>query len=137
MKEKEIIITNELSELGRITSELEILGEVWGWSAKIIFNINLVIEELITNIIFYAYRDKDQHKITIGFELDNNVLIIRIVDDGMEFNPLLSDEPDDLNKSIEERKIGGLGIHFVKKLMDNVEYQRCEKKNVLTLIKKL
>ncbi|MCX6235727.1 MAG: ATP-binding protein [Bacteroidetes bacterium] len=137
MKEKEIIITNELSELSRITSELEILGEVWDWSAKIIFNINLVIEELITNIIFYAYRDKDKHKITIGFNLDNNILRIRIEDDGVEFNPLLSNKPDDLNKSIEERKIGGLGIHFVRKLVDNVEYQRYEKKNVLTLIKKI
>jgi anti-sigma regulatory factor (Ser/Thr protein kinase) len=137
MKEKEIIITNELSELSHITSELEILGEVWGWSSKIIFNVNLVIEELITNIIFYAYRDKDKHKIAIGFDLDNNILRIRIEDDGMEFNPLLSNEPGDLNKSIEERKIGGLGIHFVKKLMDNVEYQRCGEKNVLTLIKKI
>jgi anti-sigma regulatory factor (Ser/Thr protein kinase) len=69
--------------------------------------------------------------------LENDTLRIRLEDDGMEFNPLLSDEPEDLDKPVEDRKIGGLGIHFVKKLMDNVDYHRYENKNILTLIKKI
>jgi anti-sigma regulatory factor (Ser/Thr protein kinase) len=97
----------------------------------------VVLEELITNTIFYAYRDKKKHDITIDFMLENDTLRIRLEDDGMEFNPLLSDEPEDLDKPVEDRKIGGLGIHFVKKLMDNVDYHRYENKNILTLIKKI
>ena len=135
MKEKQINISNALPELEHLAGELEMLGEEWGLPAKVVFNLNLVLEELITNTIFYGYRDKDAHQILIDFLIENNVIKVTIEDDGVEFNLFLSETPDDLNKPIEDRKIGGLGIHLVKKLMDDYEYQRNNNKNIIILVK--
>jgi anti-sigma regulatory factor (Ser/Thr protein kinase) len=135
MKEKQINISNALPELEHLARELEMLGEEWELPTKVVFNLNLVLEELITNTIFYGYRDKDAHQILIDFLIENNMIKVTIEDDGVEFNPFLSETPDDLNKPIEDRKIGGLGIHFVKKLMNAYEYRRNNNKNIIILIK--
>jgi anti-sigma regulatory factor (Ser/Thr protein kinase) len=116
---------------------LEMLGEEWQLPSKVVFNLNLVLEELVTNIIFYGYRDDESHQIQIDFGLENEVIEVIIGDDGIEFNPFLLDAPDDLNKPIEERKIGGLGIHFVKQLMDKYDYQRNNNRNKIILVKHL
>ncbi len=137
MNQKQIIITNTLSELDHLADWLEMLGEEWQLPSKAVFNLNLVLEELVTNIIFYGYRDKESHQIQIDFWLEKEMIKITIEDDGKEFDPFLLDTPDDLDKPIEERKIGGLGIHFVKKLMDKYEYQRNNNRNKIILVKHL
>ena len=76
MKNRKIIITNHLSELETLTVELEAIGEDWGIITKHIFNLNLVLEELITNIIFYAFDDKKTHQIYIDLSLENNNLSV-------------------------------------------------------------
>jgi anti-sigma regulatory factor (Ser/Thr protein kinase) len=137
MNRKQIIITNSLSELEHLAGWLEMLGEEWQLPSKVVFNLNLVLEELVTNIIFYGYCDDESHQIQIDFGLENEVIEVIIGDDGIEFNPFLLDAPDDLNKPIEERKIGGLGIHFVKQLMDKYDYQRNNNRNKIILVKHL
>jgi len=102
--------------------------------------IELSLDELLTNIISYGYNDNDSHLITVDLWLegedDSKFVIIRLVDDGVKFNPLEKKEVD-LDLPLEEKQIGGLGIHLVKKLMDELHYERREDKNVLTLKKKL
>lgn len=134
---KEINISNDIFELGKINHELEKLAENWSLSTKDVFEINLALEELITNIIFYAYTDELEHRILLNFVKSGNKLTITLIDNGKAFDPIEAEVPVDINKPLEERKIGGLGIHLVKKLMDDVSYCRKDNKNILTLKKKL
>ncbi|MFZ4463385.1 MAG: ATP-binding protein [Bacteroidales bacterium] len=136
MFKKEISIKNQLTQLEVLVNELEILSEEWELPMSISLNLNLVLEELITNTIFYGYEDQNEHFIQIEISIENQVITMRITDDGKEFNPLLMAEPD-IELSVEERKIGGLGIHFVRKLMDEVTYFRSAEKNILTLKKSI
>ena len=136
MLEKNITIVNQVEQLEDLAGILETVSEEWDIPMKVSLNLNLVLEELITNIIFYGYDDKNEHLIYIRLYKKDNEIEIQIEDDGKEFNPLLVAEPD-IDESIENRKIGGLGIHFVRKIMDSMNYRRSDDKNILTLTKNI
>ena len=136
MLEKNITIINQVEQLEELAGILETVSEEWDIPMKVSLNLNLVLEELITNIIFYGYDDKNEHLIYIRLYKKDNEIEIQIEDDGKEFNPLLVAEPD-IDESIENRKIGGLGIHFVRKIMDDMNYRRSDGKNILTLTKNI
>ena len=95
---------------------------------------NLAIEELVTNCIKYAYDDGNEHIIEIELKLSAGELVVTVKDDGHPFNPLESAEPD-TSLPVEDRQIGGLGIHLLRKMSDRMEYARVESKNQLTLRK--
>ena len=99
-------------------------------------NINLALEELISNIIFYGYEDHNEHLIYVHFAIEDGYLITVIEDDGKAFNPLERPEVD-TSTLLDDKPIGGLGIHFVKNLMDDLKYERVADKNTLTLTCKL
>ena len=105
-------------------------------SADMTARINMVIDELVNNIISYAYADSDEHEIHIQLRCDAQQLEITIADDGIAYDPTRQDAPD-ISRSLEEREIGGLGIHLVHGIMDEVLYQRSGEKNIVTLTKKL
>ncbi|MCK5205889.1 MAG: ATP-binding protein [Desulfobacterales bacterium] len=113
---------------------MEKFGQSLGLSKKCIFEANLALDELFTNIISYGFDDKNEHTIKITISLQNDELVFNIEDDGIPFNPTKVETPD-LECTIEECRIGGLGIHLAKNLMDAVCYQRCKDKNILTLKK--
>ncbi|NOQ18634.1 MAG: ATP-binding protein [Desulfobacterales bacterium] len=115
---------------------MEKFGQSLGLSKKCIFEANLALDELFTNIISYGFDDKNEHTIKITISLRNDELVFNIEDDGIPFNPTKVETPD-LECTIEECRIGGLGIHLAKNLMDAVCYQRCKDKNILTLKKKI
>ena len=96
--------------------------------------VSIEIENMLNNIITYAYSDEDEHNIEIKVELSGDRLTVSITDDGIPFNPFGVETPD-TGLSLEERKIGGLGVHLVRKVMDKVSYQRRIDKNVITLVK--
>ena len=129
-------LKSKLSELDTLCQNLEKFGQSIGLSSKCMFEANLALDELFTNIISYGFNDNKEHTIEIEISLQNNKLIFHIEDDGIPFNPIEVDEPD-LECTIEECKIGGLGIHLAKNLMDEVCYQRCKEKNILTLKKNI
>ena len=134
MADKNICIINQLDQLDHLAHSLEEISDEWKIPLNIALNLNLVLEELVTNIIFYGYEDKDEHEIRINLSYKNNTIKVQIEDDGRQFDPLQAPEPD-TEKSIEERKIGGLGIHFVRTIMDDVNYLRLGNKNRLTMTK--
>ncbi len=136
MAEKTITLINQIAQLEVLADAIESLAAEWEISMSISLNLNLVLEELVTNIIFYGYEDAGEHKILIHLSFEDTILEVRIEDDAKEFNPLLHAEPD-VNAPIEEREIGGLGIHFVRKIMDDMTYERLANKNVLILKKKI
>jgi len=127
-------LKSNLSELDALCQNLEKFGQSMGLSKKCIFEANLALDELFTNIISYGFDDKNEHTISITIALQNDDLVVHIEDDGIPFNPTNAETPN-LECSIEECRIGGLGIHLAKNLMDEVCYQRCKDKNILTLKK--
>jgi len=133
MNEWKLIIKNKLSEIAKVVETIDILAEKWDLPMKIAFNLNLAIEELITNTISYGYQDQAEHQIEIFFALSGKSLSIIISDDAKAFNPLEGEHSPDLDTSIEEKKIGGLGIFFAKNIMDSMSYKYENKKNILSL----
>lgn len=129
-------LKSKLSELDTLCQHLEQFGQSIGLSQKCLFEANLALDELFTNIISYGFDDDKVHTIEITISLQNDKLVFNIEDDGIPFNPTMVDTPD-LECTIEECKIGGLGIHLAKNLMDEVCYQRCKEKNILTLKKNI
>ena len=129
-------LKSSLSELDRLCQNLETFGKQFGFSKKLIFEINLALDELFTNIISYGFKDDDEHVITVTLTPQNDELCLCIEDDGRPFNPIDFETPD-VTCSVEDCRIGGLGIHIMKRLMDEVCYQRCGDKNVLNLKKKV
>lgn len=128
-------LKNDLSELEQLCQNCEDIGRSVNISDKSIFEMNLALDELFTNIISYGFTDNQEHTIKISITIDEDLLQMRIEDDGVPFNPLESKTPD-FQCGIEECKIGGLGIHLIKKLMDDIQYQRVSGKNILMLRRK-
>jgi serine/threonine-protein kinase RsbW len=129
-------LKSDLSELDKLCENLETFGNRFGFSKKLIFEINLALDELFTNIISYGFKDGKEHIVKVTLTPQNDELCLCIEDDGKPFNPIEFETPD-VSCSVEECKIGGLGIHIMKKLMDEVCYERCGNKNVLNLKKKV
>ena len=127
-------LRNSLSELDTLGQSLQQFGEALGLSKKALFQICLAMEEVVSNIISYGYTDDAVHWIKIAILHEQGILIIRLEDDGIPFDPLWAQEPD-CECPVEERKVGNLGIHLCKKVMDDMIYERCGNKNILTLKK--
>ena len=131
-----LTLKNDLSELARIAREIEAYGESHGWPVKWILNLNISLDELITNIVSYGYQDCEEHEIRVTLTDRGGSLMVVLEDDGIAFNPLTSTPEPDLDASIEERRIGGLGVYFVKTLMDEATYERVGNRNRITLIQR-
>jgi len=135
-KIKHFVIQNQIEELTTLAEQIDNLSEEWEISRALAMNINLVIEEAISNIIFYAFADKDKHLIKISISLENKRLTIRITDDGIPFNPLVQQQPN-IYLSAEERPVGGLGIFLISQIMNELNYTRNGNENILTLKKSI
>ena len=134
-EELEIKLNNKVSELERFNQTLTEFGQRHGLAPKVVHDLNLALEEILTNIISYGYTDNREHEIKVRLSVQPGEVKAEVEDDGQPFNPLEAPEPDTA-KSLEERTIGGLGIHLVRKLMDDLEYKRQGERNLLTMKKK-
>jgi len=134
-KHKQLKIRNDISELNRVVAFLDELEEKWKFPAHLKSSINLVLEEALTNIIFYAFDKNTENEITIELETEGNQLEIILTDSGKPYDPTQQKEPD-INLSAEDRPIGGLGIFLIKQMMDQVSYQRIDNTNQLSMVKK-
>ncbi len=133
---KEIVIKNEIAELERLAVFVEEVSECLALDAETTMNLNLALEEVVSNVILYAYPQKMGENITVMASSDDKVLVFTITDKGEEFDPTKVEEAD-ITLSAEDREIGGLGIFIVKNIMNEVTYQRLDGKNVLTLKKNI
>jgi len=104
--------------------------------ASVDYLANLAIEELATNSIKYGYDDAGEHVIEFELRIAHGEMVLVVTDDGHPFNPLDFKEPD-MRLPIEEKPIGGLGIHLLRKMADKMEYIRQDGKNRVTLRKSL
>ncbi len=128
-------LKNKISELEKLTLFIDDVCESAGVDSATAMNINLALEEAVSNIIFYAYPGgESEHTITVRYSMKDNELHFDIYDRGIPFDPTAKADAD-VSLNAEERKIGGLGIFLVKQIMDRVEYQRKGDENILKLTK--
>ncbi len=129
-------IANDVAELSRVAETVDVYCDETGIPTDVAFKINVVLEELLMNTISYGFTDGKPHEIAVTIDRHDETVTIEIDDDGVAFDPLQAPPPD-LDAPIEERQIGGLGIHFVKTMMDTVEYRRADGRNHMTLTKRI
>lgn len=131
----EITIANQGSELARVAGLLDRLGAERHLAPEMVADMQVALDEVLTNITKYAYTDNAEHKIHICLRVLDNVLEAVIEDDGAPFDPLAIPAPD-VSAPLHERRVGGVGIHFVRNLMDEVTYDRAGARNRLVLRKR-
>ena len=131
---KELRIKNQISELEKVAQFVEEIGEELGLSMELQMNLNLVMEEMVTNVIFYAYPEGEVADIELLAKSDGKELTFVLSDQGKEFDPTAKEDTD-LDVNPADRDLGGMGIFIVKNIMNKVTYQRLEGKNLLTMTK--
>jgi serine/threonine-protein kinase RsbW len=129
-------LRNDLSELETLRKRLEQFKADAGIPDKALLEINLVLDELFTNVVSCGFRDMDAHHVEIRLARHGEWVTICVQDDGVPFNPAVAAAPDK-NCPVEERRIGGIGIHLVKRLTDEMTYRRQGACNIITLRKRL
>ena len=125
----------EIKDIDRITSFVEEQMMPYEPSMKAMMQINVAIDEIVSNIINHGYMGR-KGKLTISLKVkdDVNAIALRFIDEGVPYNPLNANKPD-ITLSAEERSIGGLGIYMVKETMDEIKYRYEKGKNILTIYK--
>lgn len=134
MAKLQTTIRNQIGDLAGVRELVSTLARTCDLPAKIVFDINVVLDELLSNIINYGYADDAPHEIQVTLSATDAAVEIGIEDDGKAFDPLAAPEPD-LTLPLAERPIGGLGLHFVRQLMDDVKYKRENNHNYMFLKK--
>ncbi len=127
-------LKSDLSELKSLSHQLTYFGQFHGLPEILMSAVNICLDELFTNIVMYGFQDDSEHVIRFRINLNGNALLLNIEDNGLPFNPVLKKDSE-LPADLDNAKIGGLGIHIVKKLMDGIWYERKQGRNKLTLKK--
>jgi anti-sigma regulatory factor (Ser/Thr protein kinase) len=132
----EIVLTNKPEEKQRLLAALEQFAQANRLPRAVVQAADLALEEHVTNILHYAYDDLRPHEILVRFTIEQGQLQVEVEDSGKPFNPL--DRPEtEASIPLESKPIGGLGIHLIRKFMDDVHYRRERDKNILRMHKRL
>ena len=131
---EQILLKSDLAEITKVFERIKALEQKGLIKEPMTRQLSVVLDELLNNSISYAFDDAKEHEIAVEINVGDEDVTIKIVDDGAPFNPFSSPEPD-LSLGVEERAIGGLGVHIVKNIMDDYSYDRHDGKNVVTLVK--
>lgn len=129
-------IGNDLAEIGRLAEAVDDFCGENALGSDVAHAFNLAFDELLTNTIHYGYDDPGPHRITVRLSVTGTRVTAVVEDDGRAFDPTQAGEPD-IEAELDDRPIGGLGIHFVRAMMDEIGYERVEGLNRLTLTKHL
>lgn len=126
---------SNIQEIPRIREDLELIRREWGISKTEARQILVIIEEIFSNIVRYAFPDKSEHLVDIQLALLEARIEIRITDDGVPFNPLeyhMAQDRDPTNSGT-----GGMGLSLIKAFSSGIDYQRISEKNHLRIQKKI
>lgn len=133
---KELRLKNQVEELARVNQFNDEISDELGLDAELRMNLNLVMEEMVSNVIFYAYPEGKVADIELMAESDGRELTFTLSDQGKEFDPTMREDTN-LDVNPMEREIGGMGICIVKSIMNEVTYQRLGDRNLLTMKKNI
>ena len=128
-----ITIPNDLKAIDSVVEGLEGFAQDKSIQPGVVQKLCIAFDELLNNIISYGYVDDGPHEIFVAVDYRNDELAVTIKDDGIPFNPFMGDDPD-ISLSVDDREIGGLGIHLVKQMMDEVSYLRFTDMNMVRLV---
>ena len=127
-----ISFANDMPELTHVLQVVNVFLEPRELKSKLIYAVNLILEEILMNIIKYGYEDEDSHEIEVQIEVEEEEVALTVIDDAKEFNPLTIPRPD-RSKSAMDRLEEGLGLQFVRHMRNAMEYRREENKNILKI----
>lgn len=130
----DLVLKNTIPEIGRAVEAFEAFAEGAQIPVPAVRSLNLALDDLLNNVVSYAYEDEGEHEIRVHVELGEGRVTVTIRDDGRPFNPFGSVDPD-TSMPLEDRELGGLGIHLVEQMMDEVDYHRRIDENVVTVVK--
>ena len=131
-----LVLHNDIKQVSRLQDWLEALSPRLGIYESLIPGLNLALEEAVTNVIDDAYPEGGYGSVELDASREGDELKFVLSDNGKAFDPTAKPEVD-ITASVEDRPIGGLGIHMVRQIMDSVSYERKEEMNILTMTKKL
>ena len=131
-----LTLTNDINELNRLEPFLEKFFDQNNLDQALLSSVDLALEEALANVIMYAYPEGEKGDVTLSTHVKGNTIYMKISDMGIPFNPLEQKEAD-LDVPLKERQIGGLGIHLIKEIMDEVAYAYEEGMNVLRMSKQI
>ena len=126
----------QLPEVERLNRLVRHFGELHEIPNRGLYSLNLALDELVTNVILYGYDDPVGQEVIIRIDAQPAQITALVEDGGREFDPLAMPAPD-LNAPLHQRELGGLGVHLVRNLMDEVTYRRDGGKNLLTVRKRI
>lgn len=129
-----LTLPNDIETIPQLNEFIDTVAEEIGLDMSLTMSLNLAIEEAVVNVMEYAYPEGEQGNVDIEVIADDKWLTFIISDNGIPFDPTTQEDAD-TTLSAEERPIGGLGIFLVRQLMDSINYQRKDGKNILTLSK--
>ncbi|PWE55643.1 hypothetical protein DEM27_13220 [Metarhizobium album] len=130
------VMTNDLAGIPPLLEDIGRFFLRQSLDEEAVAGLDVALDEILTNAVNYGYKDGNAHEILVSLSVESGLLSIEVRDDGGPFDPLSVPEPD-LSVEIDDRQIGGLGMHFVRTLLDRVEYKRSNGWNVLLLEKNL
>jgi serine/threonine-protein kinase RsbW len=128
----QLSMQNSANELIQLMNRANGFLESHSLPQRILYKANLVLEEVLTNIIKYAFDDSAAHEIGVVLALHEDGLFIEVADDGAEFDPLAIQAPE-MKDSILEMDVGGLGVHLVRRTVDSIRYRRDASRNILSM----
>lgn len=126
----------EVREIERLNTLVRRFGELHEVPSRALYAVNLALDELVTNTILYGFDEASDQWLHVRLEVSGSELHGELVDEGRHFNPLEVPAPN-LDASLRDRELGGLGLHLVRSLMDRLDYRREGSKNVLTIVKRI
>lgn len=134
--QRQITLPNDVQEVPQLNVFVDEVCEQVDFDMSTTLKLNLAIEEAVVNVMNYAYPAGEKGDVDIEAMINDEYLVFVISDSGTPFDPTAKAEVD-TTLSVEERGIGGLGIHLIRQIMDTISYKRVDGMNVLTLRKKL
>ncbi len=132
----QVVLTKTPVERKRLLEALQTFARAHELSAPVVHAADLALEEHLTNIINYGYTDTRPHRVSVRFALEEGFLVIEVEDNGKPFNPLDSPKVD-TSLPLDQKPLGGLGVHLIRSVMDELQYRRDANKNVLRMRKRL
>lgn len=132
--QRKLTLPNDINAVSQLNEFIDMLCEELGIDMPTNMALNLALEEAVVNVMSYAYLEGTKGEVGVEAAADDDRIVFVITDSGKPFDPTKKDEVD-TTLPLEERSIGGLGIHLIRQIMDEVKYQRRENQNILTLSK--
>ncbi len=131
---RRLVMNNDIAEISKLPGFVEEVVKEAGLDPSLCDSLNLALEEAVSNVIMYAYPEGTTGLVVLDAAIQGKSLAFTLTDKGTAFDPTTKEEVD-INAPVEDRPIGGLGIHLVRNIMDYVRYERIADSNVLYLNK--